>query len=94
MCNWHHLSFFKLIQPSLFWKPEKARQSITSITNTPLSSSFWEQSRWKDSADIGPALDWSGQGIVCLARATEWPDLALLARTVVTANISLLLQFL
>lgn len=50
MCNWHHFSSFKLIQPVPLWKPEKARQSITSITNTLLSSSVWEQSRWKDTA--------------------------------------------
>lgn len=30
MCNWHGLCFFKLIQPSLFWKPEKARESIAN----------------------------------------------------------------
>lgn len=48
MCNCYRLSFFKLVQPSLFWQAQNARESSTSITNILLSSSFWEQSRWKD----------------------------------------------
>lgn len=41
------------------------------------------------SAGISPVLDWSVQGIVCLAEAAEWPVLAFPAGAVVTANISL-----
>lgn len=93
MCNCYRLSFFKLFQPSLFWQAQNARESSTSITNILLSSSFWEQSRWKDSAGISPALDWSVQGIVCLAGAAEWPVLAFPAGAVGTANISLSASF-
>lgn len=88
MCNCYRLSFFKLVQPSLFWQAQNARESSTSITNILLSSSFWEQSRWKDL--LVSVQFWTGlcKGL-CLAGAAEWPVLAFPAGAVVTANISL-----